>query len=72
MYDGVKRKGKKEKMDPFKNKIKESRNERDEKIDRLKKDLLQFLEKNKVDDRDAKVALQKVKKLIDSRCKIVK
>jgi len=51
-------------------KAKEIRNEREEKIEELTKDILVFLAKNKVDDRDAKIALQKAVKAIAKRCDI--
>jgi len=49
---------------------KKIRDERDEKIEELKDDILAFLTKNKVDDRDAKVALQKAVKAISMRSDI--
>lgn len=46
------------------------RDEREEKIEELKDDVLAFLAKNKIDDRDAKVALQRAIKAITLRCDI--
>lgn len=62
----------KKKREPvrFAPKIVEARNEREEKIELLQKDILSLIEKSKIDDRDAKVALFKLTKLINARCKI--
>ena len=49
---------------------KKIRDEREEKIQELKDDILAFLTKNKIDDRDAKVALQKAVKAISMRSDI--
>ena len=54
----------------FAPKIVEARNEREDKIEVLQKDILSLIEKNKIDDRDAKIALLKVSKLINARCKL--
>lgn len=69
---GIPNKKPKKKRDPvrFAPKIIEARNEREEKIELLQKDILSLIEKNKIDDRDAKIALQKVSKLINTRCNL--
>ena len=69
---GIPSKKAKKKKDPvlFAPKIVEARNEREEKIELLQKEILNLFEKHKIDDRDAKFALLKVSKLINARCEL--
>jgi len=66
-----KQKKKKDPMD-FSKKARESRQDRLNRIDQLKKEILSFIDKNKIDDRDAKPALKEALDIIKDRCKIEK
>jgi hypothetical protein len=66
----VQNKKPRKKRDPvrFEPKIIEARNEREEKITQTEKDILTLLEKNKLDDRDAKIAIKNALLLVTARC----
>lgn len=72
MYIEQKQLGKKRKKDSirFEQKLIETRQERLEKMELLKKEINSFLQKYKIDDRDAKIVLKEVLKTIEERCKL--
>jgi hypothetical protein len=63
----LKKSKKKKESIRFAVKVKEIRDERENKIDDTVKDLLAFLIKNKVDDRDAQIVLYKARRVIAAR-----
>jgi hypothetical protein len=57
----------KEPMPRFSIKAKEARDDRESRIKALTKDILGYLEKNKIDDRDAKPALKAALAMVNNR-----
>ena len=66
-----KKKNPKDKID-FEKKLKEAFKTREEKIENLEKQMLDFLVKNQIDDRDAKSALRGALKKLKARCELDK
>ena len=57
---------------PFEIKSKAARDERTERISKLTKDILGFLEKNKIDARDAKPALRAAIEFVNQKTRLDK
>jgi len=72
MFDQKLVKKKREPSPPFSIKAAAIRQERLERIEKLTKDILGYLDKNKIDNRDAKPALRAAIDIVNSRTKLEK